>query len=109
MIFRKTKKQKAAPEPRLLPLNGYPKGLSEEQLDRVDKRLREELHTIPVEPDEYLDREGEWWTLDADGGWTDPHGERRSRLYTPAVSFAGPFTKARKTPVLATESRPDHG
>lgn len=78
---------------RLLPLDSYPATLDEAGRDRLDKQLREQLHTLPQEPGEYLDREGEAWTLDDQGGWTDSSGNRRPRAYAPVLSLAGPFTR----------------
>jgi hypothetical protein len=102
--------EKAVPEPRLLPLDAYPDHLDEAARDRADQVLREQMHTIPTEPDEYFDNEGAWWTLAEDGSWTDTHGQTRSSLYAPAVSMFGPFTRAKRGAAEdVDEEVPAHG
>jgi len=82
--------------PRIAPL--LPRALygdlDEAARSRVDAHLRSRQHTIPTEPGVYLDREGDRWTLDEQGCWTDHLGERRDERYTPLVSAFGPFTTA---------------
>jgi hypothetical protein len=88
--------QEVAPNPRLLPEDAYPPHVDEAGRDRVDKKLREQMHTIPTEPGDYLDNEDEPWTLAADGSWIDQHGTSRSSEYTPIVWLFGPFTQVEK-------------
>jgi hypothetical protein len=82
------------PQPRLLPLDAYPDDIDEEGRDRVDRRLRLQLASVPTEPHRYLDPENEPWTLNADGSWTDKNGTTRSKLYAPMLSMYAPFVKA---------------
>jgi hypothetical protein len=97
MGFWQRFKRRPAPMPRLLPLEIYPEHVDEAGRDRVDKQLREQLHTIPTESGKYLDNQAEEWTLNEDGTWTDPTGDTRSSLYTPIMSAFGPMI-----PVTAT-------
>ena len=90
-MLLKKKNRKHPRSPRLLPLDAYPATVDEAGRDRVDAHLRELLPTIPTAPGEYLDNEGGRWVLDADGGWTDKHGERRPAEYTPILGMWGPW------------------
>ncbi|MET0885672.1 MAG: hypothetical protein ABWX92_04405 [Mycetocola sp.] len=89
----------AAPKPRLLPLDAYPDDVDEAGRDRIDKKLCEEMPTIPTEPGDYLDNEDAPWTLGADGLWTDRHGATRPGGYTPLLWFFGPWTRVEKPEV----------
>lgn len=80
------------PQPRLMSLDRYPDDLDEAGRDRVDERLRRQLHMIPTEPGVYYDNQGEPWVLDEDGGWTDHLGERRTSPDTAILSAFGPWT-----------------
>jgi hypothetical protein len=88
MLLKKKHRPRAQ---RLLPLDAYPATVDEAGRDRVDARLREQLDTIPTAPGEYLDNEGERWVLDADGCWSDHHGVKRPREYTPILGMWGPW------------------
>ncbi|MCI4659650.1 hypothetical protein [Cryobacterium zhongshanensis] len=100
MRLRKSRRT-TQPQPRLLPLDAYPDTIDEEGRDRIDRRLRLQLASVPIEPGPYLDPENEPWTLNTDGSWTDKNGTTRSKLYAPMLSMYAPFTRVSPEPEQA--------
>jgi hypothetical protein len=77
---------------RLLPKGAYPSEMTKEQRDRADQKMRELLPLVPDQPGQYTDCDGELWTLNADGSWTDNKGTTRGPEWRPVIAVFGPMT-----------------
>lgn len=75
----------------LLPESAYIRYTDQADRDRIDDRLRETLHLIPVTPGSYLDKDGHFWTRNEDGSWTDKNDVTRTAEWTPILGQFGPF------------------
>lgn len=80
-------------QPRLMPLDAYPPDIDSWKRDELDRWLRPRIQKIPTEPGTYADRAEERWVLDANGRWTDHHGEQRPASHSPLLSVFAPFRK----------------
>lgn len=77
---------------RLLPKHAYPSDMTKEQCDRADRKERELLPLVPHLPGKYTDCEGELWSLNTDGSWTDNKGTTHGPEWRPLIAVFGPMT-----------------
>lgn len=82
------------PENRLLPEELYPShAITDAHRDVYDAALTRlaQLVAVPTMPGDYGDKEGDLWTLDEEGSWTDKYGVAQPRSWHPLLPLFGPF------------------
>lgn len=85
-----------SPQNRLLPEELYPvNAATEAERDVLDEKVRQfsRYIAVPTMPGDYGDKDGDLWTLDDEGFWTDKFGESQPRSWHAVLPLMGPFRR----------------
>lgn len=64
-----------------------------DQVENIARQLLLKEHTIPTEPGDWLDGEGDPWVLDVHGNWIDKNGHSRPQRFNIILAAAGPWRR----------------